>query len=123
LPFSATVSGNAPNSNLGVIGASGSTRVPFIGRNSFRFPAFENTDIRIARSFDIREHVKLELSAEIVNLFNQFDVTALNTSLSSLSGSTTATLTYNSTFDTPTAANNSVFLTQREMQFGGRVSF
>jgi len=125
LPFSATVSGNAPGSNLGEIGASGSSRVAFIGRNSFRFPTMENTDIRLARAFDIRENLKLEVSMEVFNLFNQFDVTGLNTTLFSASGTTTsnATLTYQSSFDTPTAANNSVFLTQRLMQFGARVMF
>jgi hypothetical protein len=106
-----------------VIGAGGSSRVPFIGRNSFRFPGISNTDLRLARSFDIRENLKLELSVEAFNLFNQFDVTSLNTSLFSLSGASSGTLTYNASFDTPTAANNSVFLTQRLFQFGGRVTF
>jgi hypothetical protein len=125
LPFSAGVSGNAPGTNLGEIGASGSSRVAFIGRNSFRFPGISNTDLRLARSFDIRERIKLELSAEAFNLFNQFDVTALNTTLFAASGTSTsnATLTYQSTFDTPTAANNGTFLTQRLLQFGARVTF
>jgi hypothetical protein len=125
LPFTATVSGNAPFSNLGEVGAGGSSRVFFIGRNSFRFPGISNTDIRLARAFNIRENLQLELSAEAFNLFNQFDVTALNTTLFAASGNTNsnATLTYQSSFDTPTAANNSVFLTQRLLQFGARVTF
>lgn len=128
LPFSATVSGNAPGTTLGIAGSSGSTRVPFMGRNSFRYPVILNTDFKVARAFKFKERLQLEVSAEAFNLFNQLNITALNTALFSAGTGTTGTpatqpLTYQSTFDTPTAASNSIFLTQRLIQLGARLSF
>jgi hypothetical protein len=131
LPFSATVSGNAPGTTLGVVGASGSTRVPFMGRDSFRYPVILNTDFKVARNFHVWERVQIEFSAEVFNLFNQLNVTAVNTALFSAGTGTvgtsstpaTAPLTYQSTFDTPTAASNSIFLTQRLIQIGARIQF
>ena len=128
LPFSGSVSGSAPGTSLGVIGANGSGRVPFIGRNSFRFPAIINTDFKVARSFHVWERVQLEFSAEAFNLFNQLNVTGLNTTLFSAGAGTagsaaTQTLTYQSSFNTITSASNSIFLTQRLLQIGASVKF
>jgi len=124
MPFSGAVSGSPSGTTLGVIGANGSSRVPFIGRNSFRMPALFNTDLRVARDFQIHERLKLEVSAELFNVWNNFVVTGLNTTLFSASGTQSApVLTYQSSFDTPTAANNAVFLTQRLIQLGARLSF
>jgi hypothetical protein len=133
LPFSGTVSQSAPDTTLGVIGASGSTRTPFLGRNIFRMPDIINTDFKVSRSFHVWERVQLEFSAEAFNLFNQLNVTALNTTLfSAAAGTFTATptsvtaaqpLTYSSSFNTITAANNSVFLAQRLFQIGATLKF
>ena len=133
LPFSGGVSGSAPGTSLGVIGDSGSGRIPFLGRNNFRMPDIINTDFKVARSFHLWERVQLEFSAEAFNLFNQLNVTGLNTTLFSGSSGTTVTsgstvaaaqaLTYSSTFNTITAANNSVFLSQRLFQVGATVKF
>jgi hypothetical protein len=126
LPFSGGISGSAPGTTLGVIGANGSGRVPFLGRDLFRFPAIINTDFKVARSFHIWERAELEFSAEAFNLFNQLNVTGLNTTLFSAGAGTvnsnfsvaTQPLTYSSSFNTLTAASNSVFLTQRLFQVG-----
>jgi hypothetical protein len=133
LPFSGSVSGSGPGTTLGVIGANGSNRVPFLGRDNFRFPNIFNTDLKVARSFHVRERVQLEVSAEVFNLFNNLNVTGLNTTLFSAGAGTapnlvlgtpaTQTLTYQSSFNTITAASNSVFLSQRLFQLGARVSF
>jgi hypothetical protein len=131
LPFSGGVTGNGPGTTLGVIGANGSGRTPFIGRDSFRFPVILNTDIKVARSFRIKEKVQLEVSAEVFNLFNNLNVTGLNTTLFSASGGTAPvggvngaqTLTYQSSFNSVTAASNSIFLTQRLFQIGANVKF
>ena len=130
-PFSGGVSGSGPGTTLGVIGANGSSRVPFIGRDSFRFPSIFNTDIKVARSFRVKEKVQLEVSAEVFNLFNNLNVTGLNTTLLSASGGTAPvggvngaqTLTYQSSFNSVTAESNSIFLTQRLFQIGARVQF
>lgn len=133
-PYSGSVSGNAPDTTLGVIGASGSGRVPFLGRNIFRMPDIINTDFKIARTFHVWERVQLEFSAEAFNLFNQLNVTGLNTTLFSAgagsfttsgTGAVTAAqpLTYSSTFNSANAANNSVYLSQRLFQVGATVKF
>ncbi len=140
LPYSGTVSGNPLSSTnyeiSGVLGAGGSTRAPFLPRDFFHMPSIINTDIRLARAFTIKERYKAEVSVEVFNLFNQFDVTAVNTTLfincSSASSepgcsSTAPTLVYNpsttSPFGSATAANNAVTLGARSFQFGGRFSF
>jgi Carboxypeptidase regulatory-like domain len=132
-PFSGGISGSAPGTSLGVIGTSGSGRVPFMGRNNFRMPDIINTDFKIARSFHVWERVQLEFSAEAFNLFNQLNVTSLNTTLFSAATGTTTTvganvlatqgLGYVSTFNTLLAANNSVYLSQRLFQVGATVKF
>ena len=131
-PFSGTVSGSGPGTTLGVIGANGSGRVPFLGRDNFRFPNIFNTDIKVARSFHVWERVQLEVSAEAFNLFNNLNVTGLNTPLFSAGAgvaptvgnpNATQTLTYQSSFNTLTAANNSLFLSQRLFQIGATLKF
>ena len=131
LPFSGNVSGSGPGTSLGIIGANGSGRTPFLGRDTFRFPNIFNTDIKVARSFHVWERVQLEVSAEVFNLFNNLNVTGLNSTLFSASGGTAPvgggtgaqTLTYQSSFNTITAASNSIFLTQRLFQIGAKVTF
>jgi Carboxypeptidase regulatory-like domain/TonB-dependent Receptor Plug Domain len=133
LPFSGGVSGSGPGTTLGVIGANGSGRVPFLGRDTFRFPNILNTDIKVARSFHVWERVQLEVSAEVFNLCNNLNVTGLNTTLFSAGAGNnpnlttgtpaTQTLTYQSSFNSLTAASNSVFLSQRLFQIGANIKF
>jgi hypothetical protein len=131
-PFSGGVSGSGPGTTLGVIGANGSGRVPFLGRDNFRFPNIFNTDIKVARSFHVWERVQLEVSAEAFNLFNNLNVTGLNATLFSAGAgvaptptnpNATQTLTYQSSFNTLTAASNSLFLSQRLFQIGATLKF
>jgi hypothetical protein len=138
LPYSATVSGSTLSSIdyavSGVEGSGGSTRVPFLPRDWFHMPSVINTDIRLARSFTIKENYRITLSAEAFNLFNELDVTAVNTELFSNCTSTTATncgaggstggtLVYNPAFGDVTAANNSTTQGVRSLQFGARFEF
>ena len=135
LPYSGTVSGSTLSLTdyevSGVLGAGGSTRTPFLPRDLFRMPSIINTDIRLSRSFTFKERYQATFSVEAFNLFNQFDVTAVNTELFSncTSGSgtgcssTAPTLVYNAAFGTPTAANSATTLGARSLQFGGRFSF
>jgi hypothetical protein len=133
LPFSPTVSGNIPGGGgtfTGVIGAGGSTRVPFFGRNSFRMPSFFNTDIRLSRDFHIWERATLQVSVDYFNLFNTVNITSIGTQLfSSISGTATnPVLNYanpaTSTFSLDSNGNNGTFTpTPRLLQVGGRISF
>jgi hypothetical protein len=145
LPFSASVSGNlhAPPSppplpapptpgseTTGVVGISGSSRVPFFGRNSFRMPGYLNTDFRVAKDFHFSERWALQLSVDFFNLFNNDNITAVGTTLFSSIGGTISAPVLNypnfgtSTFSTVTNGNNGSFApTPRQVQFGGRISF
>lgn len=122
-PYSATTSGNAPGSTsnalTGLVGAGGSSRLPFFQRNSFNFPTTANVDMRISRRFGLGEKMNLELLAEAFNLFNRQNITDLATRAYSISGTT---LTADTTFGNPTGAGNTIFR-ERQVQFGIRFAF
>ena len=50
-------------------------RVGGIGRNSYRGDAYDDTDIRLQRLLSVGERVKVNLSAEVLNLVNRVNVT------------------------------------------------
>ncbi len=126
LPYTASISGNEPSGTNAVIssggptGGSTSTRAIFVPKNGYIMPATVNTDFMLARNFRLNERLKLQVSAQAFNLFNHQDVSAVTTTGYTLSGTT---LTYSSSFGNPTAANNGVFYTQRQLQFGAKISF
>jgi outer membrane receptor protein involved in Fe transport len=129
LPYTPTVSGNPPsgsgNTASGVAGSQPSTnRVPFLERNSFRYPGTYNIDLRISRAFHLYERLKLELIGETFNLFNHVNYTSLNTQNYTLGGTAAApVLNYFSNFGQLTAANNNTVLGPRQIQIGARVTF
>ena len=127
-PYTPTTSGNPPsglgNAASGILGAQGSSRVPFLGRNSYRYPGTNNMDLRIARSFHIRERAKAEIIAEAFNLYNHFNATSVTTLMYTVGGTAAApALNYNATFGAITNANNNNVLGPRQIQLGARVNF
>jgi outer membrane receptor protein involved in Fe transport len=103
VPFTPTVSGSAPSQTIngvtyvaagGATGNSldddGTTRVPFLGSNSFQLPRTVNVDLRIAKEFKIRESWKLTLSGDAFNLFNHVNVTGVNAQMFAIQSSSTA---------------------------------
>jgi hypothetical protein len=128
-PFSPTVSGNPPsgagNVGSGVIGAQGSSRVPFLGRNSYRYPGVDSVDLRISRTFKfVCECMKVELIGEAFNLINHVNYTGITSQMFTLGGTAAApTLTYFNNFGTLTSANNNNVISARQIQIGARVSF
>jgi outer membrane receptor protein involved in Fe transport len=130
-PFTPVVSGSAPSQTIAGVtyvapqGASGSladggtTRVPFLGANSFQMPRTVNVDLRIAKEFKVWESWKLTLSGDAFNLFNHVNVTGVNTQMFSISG---ANLNYQSTFGSTTASSN-ILTAQRQIQVGIRLDF
>jgi hypothetical protein len=56
-----------------------SDRVGDIGRNAYRGDASYTTDIRLQRTFALRERLKLEASAGVFNLFDRPNVNAIDT--------------------------------------------
>jgi len=49
-------------------------RVGDIGRNSYRGDSYYNTDVRLQRLLNVNERVKVNLSAEVLNLLNRVNV-------------------------------------------------
>jgi hypothetical protein len=121
LPFSYIVSGGAtgqaPGAASTLNGSGGSNYVQLLGRNSRKQPAIENVDLRLSRAFAFREKYHLEALLESFNLFNRRNITSVNTTAYTNSGTT---LTYQSSFGTPTGAGNTVY---RERQIQASVKF
>jgi hypothetical protein len=122
-PFSDNVSGDAPITTcggcLGFMGTGGQTRLPFLGRNTFRYGNLYNVDLRLSRRIYFGEGKNLELLAEAFNLFNHQIVSDRSNSYYSVYNNT---LEYYSGFNTPTAAANTVYR-ERQIQLGARLHF
>jgi len=97
VPFTPSVSGSAPSQTIagvtyvaaqGATGNSldddGTTRVPFLGANSFQMPRTVNVDLRIAKEFKVWESWRLALSVDAFNLFNHVNVTSVSTQMFSI---------------------------------------
>jgi Carboxypeptidase regulatory-like domain len=65
-PANATVSGD-PNQD----GNTSNDRLPGYGRNAFLGPDYATTDLRLGRKIKLGGHLRLELTAEMFNLFNR----------------------------------------------------
>lgn len=114
----------------GILGAGGSNRLPFQIPNAFQMPRIVDVDLRIGKSFKIRENIKFTLIADAFNLFNHLNVTALDTQFYSISGNpkgsaTASTLNFHSRFGAPTSSSNTLFpqLGQRQIQIGAKLDF
>jgi Carboxypeptidase regulatory-like domain/TonB dependent receptor len=127
-PYSDNIGGDAPITTCsgctGFMGTGGQTRLPFLGRNSYRYGNLYNTDLRLSRRIYFgEEHHELEFLAEAFNLLNHQNVThrasTLYTTYNSPAG---PTLEYDSNFGTPTAAANTIYR-EREIQLGMRLHF
>ena len=122
-PFSDHVSGDAPITTcagcLGFMGTGGQYRLPFLGRNTFRYDNLYNVDLRLSRHIHFRERQSLEFLAEAFNLFNHEMITGRSSTFYTVHKNT---LEYDSNFDTPTAAANTIYR-EREIQLGARFHF
>lgn len=120
-PYSYNVSGNAPSPRIsfGILGVNGANRLPNVQRNFLRTERGVNMDLRISRRFKFTENMGLEILAEGFNVFNRFQVTGVNTTAYTISGTN---LNYGATFGTPTGAGNSN-IRERQIQFAARFQF
>ena len=103
----------------GVNGSGGSSRFAYYPRNSFKQPNIWYLDARLSRRFNITESTKIEVLAEAFNLFNRTQVTGVNATLYSLSGTA---LTLNPTFGAITGADSTLFR-ERQVQLAVRFEF
>ncbi|HUO61403.1 MAG TPA: TonB-dependent receptor, partial [Candidatus Acidoferrales bacterium] len=122
-PYSEYISGYAPGMGCegctGYMGTGDSDRLPFLGRNSFRFPATWNLDQRISRTFYFGEHRRLEFLAEAFNLMNHRNPTGVSDQLYAVNGTK---LTYTPSFGTVYAAASS-FYRERQVQLAVKYGF
>jgi hypothetical protein len=141
LPYYLATSGTAPgvlSNGGGANGSDGTFRLDATGRYVYKLPGIQNLDLRLSKTFPIKEKVNLELMAEAFNLFNHFNATGVNNTgyIVSKSGTITDTtgatqscsnatpcLSYNTPFGSVTSANSNFALSTRQIQFGARLKF
>jgi hypothetical protein len=66
-------------SDANMDGNPNTDRPSSIGRNSYEGPGYAAVDIRIARDFVLRGSTRLEVSADLFNLFNRTNIKDVNT--------------------------------------------
>jgi hypothetical protein len=105
-----------------VNGSGGATRFAGAPRNFFKQPSIQYLDLRLSRRFPIGERAKIEVLAEAFNFLNRTQVTSVNSTLYSLSGTA---LTFNggaSGFGSITGADSTLFR-ERQVQLAVRFEF
>ncbi|HEY6972005.1 MAG TPA: hypothetical protein VJA94_22530, partial [Candidatus Angelobacter sp.] len=122
LPYTARTSGTIPGGlGSGINGSGGDNRIDVLGRNTFRFPGVWVTDLRLAKHIKFQERYEVELMGDFFNIANKQNVTGINTTAYSISGTT---LTFQAaTFGTVTNSNSNFQYTPRQIQLGARFSF
>ncbi len=149
LPYSMQTSGSVPSvayfDNLGrktalsglgasINGSGGATRLPDIGRNTYRYPGVINASLRISKRTVLTEHTTLELLGESFNLLNHQNITGIDTTGYSISSSSTVgelpRLTWqsgitagSSEFGTRLSGNNTNLYTDRQIQIAAKLHF
>jgi hypothetical protein len=83
-----------------------------LARNSFRLPTSKTVDLSFAKTLGLTASHQIELRADVFNLFDAFNVTAVNTTYGRVVGSPAAT------FMQPTRVSN-----PRQLQFAARYRF
>jgi hypothetical protein len=66
-----------PGGHESINGSGGSTVLPTVGRNTLRLPDSANLDMRLSRSFRMREGLHLRTSAEAFNLTNRLNYSGI----------------------------------------------
>lgn len=143
LPYSAFVSGNAPNSTVTGVNGSGGTNRLDIGRNTFRQPGTWISDIRLSKRFVVKERYSLELLTDVFNVANKQNVSSINTTAYFVStgtvalpgGATTACSSaapclnfntdksFNPLFGSITNTNSNFIYSPRQIQIGAKIKF
>jgi outer membrane receptor protein involved in Fe transport len=128
VPYTATLTGNSPVAgriSTGVLGAGGTNRLPSIERNAYRLPETANVDLRIGRSFGLPSEHRIEVLADIFNVFNRLNYTSAQNQMYTVGGTAAApTLTSIATFGSFNNANSNYFVfTPRQIQLAVRYTF
>ncbi len=108
-------------------GSGGDNRIAEIGRNTFRYPAVTNVDLRAAKTFKFGERADLELIGEAFNLLNHQNVTNIDTTGYLIDGAsspeTLPRLTYQTKFGSITNSNSTALYRERQIQLAVRLTF
>jgi hypothetical protein len=82
-----------------------------LGRDAFNMPGFFTWDMRVAKLIPVGERIKLNLIAEVFNLFNRTNITAVNQLCDPSAGSTCS------------AGQPSAAYSARQLQFALKMSW
>lgn len=120
-PYSPGISGNPTPSGVstGILGAGGSARVPFVGRNVYTDYGLATVDLRLAREIKFSERLRWQLIAEAFNLFNRVNISGINTTQYNVAGSV---LFPNTAFASIQATGTNL-TRERQLQLGTRFTF
>jgi len=129
LPYTAGVTGYTTNALVsGWNGSGGSSVIPMIGRNTYKYPRKMVDDARFQKQVSFNKGYNLQLMLNVFNVANHQNVDGyVTTSAYSLAG---YTATYqgqtgtNSGFGVVNSSNNSSFLyTPRQVEIAARFNF
>ena len=149
LPFSMQTSGSIPyvayenglgsNEKLIGLGASlngsgGDPRIDVVGRNTFRYPAAVDMNLRVSKRTQLTHGATLEVLGECFNVLNHENLTSLETTGYSVANSSTlgegpkltwesGTAANSTAFDSPLNGNNTNIYMDRKIQVSTRLSF
>ena len=132
LPYSASVSGTISGAaGSGMTGSGNSGYLLQLGRNTIQQPTTAVLDMRLQKDVHFTERYNLELVAEAFNLLNHVNVTGVNSTAYSISGSSLkynpysagTGLTAESGFGSVTNADSTFVYSQRQIQLGLKLDF
>jgi len=132
LPYSAGLSGTISGAaGSGINGSGSSSYLLQLGRNTFRQPNTIVLDTRLQKDILVRERYNLQLLGEAFNLPNHVNVTSVNTTAYSISGTSLAYSPFSpgngisnqSGFGSITNANSNFVYSQRQIQLGLKLDF
>jgi outer membrane receptor protein involved in Fe transport len=135
LPINENISGSL-SAAVGAVstgstnGSNGALFAPFVGRNADRLPGRKTVDFRASKEFSLGAGKRIEVLAEVFNLFNWLNYTGASATAFNVASSTydaaanqaTVTLTRNTGFLVPTTIGNTLF-GMREGQIGLKLHF
>jgi hypothetical protein len=127
--YLASTAGSNPDGS-----GSSSTRVPWIGRDSYNYPKTAVFDLRLGKNFSLPTvsrfgltgEPRLEIFAELFNVMNHQNITGLTTeayTLSSSGPSYTPQLAPYASFGTYTSSNSNYTYSPRQLQVSARLHF
>lgn len=120
-PYSGSTSGNPTPAGIlgGLYGVGGSSRVPFVGRNTNTYPGFASLDLRLAREFKFGDRFRWQLIAEGFNMINRVNISGITTTQYNVRG---AVLFPRTDFQGISATGTNLSR-ERQLQLGTRFTF